>query len=613
MADSPQPPLDSPAPPENGPQVPARAAATADRSDSQTAAVADSPVDADQASQPEHCVWLAVDADRGGYYDAPRGRGGALGVEVANLVGRARRAIADHAAQLAVGGVSALVIAAGGWLIAAALTLAVWATAGPTTDSYSASLHVAGQLWLAAHHVLLQTPDGPFGLSPLGFTILPALSLLLAGRHAALRHGAGAWTLAAVAVCYPLAALAIAWSAASGDLHADLGAAAGYPCLIACCAYGAGLLCVRTPTLERWAVTAVRAASAALAVLVCGAALLAALAVGLRFADIARQGSAIGQGTAGGFGLVLIDLALVPNLVVWALGYAAGPGFAVGEGSSVSPRGSVHGALPGLPLLQAVPHAGPGSPWLCLVLAIPVAAGVVCLLIVGRSLRNAADRAAALGAALPAVGAVAAAGSLLSGGPVAAGSMSVVGPVPWQVGLAVLIELGFVSVAGFGVWYAIDRARDRALDRAARAGGEQWLPRPHDDGSGDLVGPGLAFAVPERPEEVQDAGDQAGDPEQPVEEQPQETEGGADRLTVGEPGQPDAEGPLAVGLAGAPGLQGVGDGPDQPEEADDAEDHLDGEVPGGSGDPTGDDGGPVVEGEGADSLSPVGERGHPDG
>ncbi|HEU5427114.1 MAG TPA: DUF6350 family protein [Actinocrinis sp.] len=610
MADSPQPPVDAEAPPKT--------------------AIETEPApengSAPPGSEPEDCVWLDLDPSHDEYGSAGlSGRVAALRAEAVDLLGRAARAALNHSSEIAIGAGTAVVIAAGGWLVAAALTLAVWAMAAPGAGSYAEPLHVAGQLWLAAHHVLLQTPDGPFGLSPLGFTILPAVSLLLAGRYAAHRFDAGVWSFAALAAAYPLAALVIAWSAASGSLHAALSAAAGYPCLVASCAFGAGLLSIHTPTLERWAATAVRAGTVALAVFVCGAALLAAVAVGLRFTEVAQLGTTIGQGAAGDFGLFLIDLALVPNLVVWALSFAAGPGFAVGAGSSVSVRGSTHGALPGLPLLQAVPHSGAGSLWLCAVFAIPLLAGAGAVLVIGRSLRGFTDRAAALGAALPTVGALAAAGAVLSGGPVAAGAMSLVGPMPWQVGLAVVLELAFVAVIGFGFWYVLDRFRgkrssvpivlaDAALPMAlADAALPMALLSAHDDGPGDLVGPGLALAVPQWPEQVEGAGQDAGDPEHPVEEQPQEAEAGPDRLPVGEPGEPDAEGPLPVGLAAAPGPDGVDDGPDQPEEADDAEDDLDGVVAGGPGDPAGDDGGPVVEGEGTDALSPAGERGHADG
>jgi hypothetical protein len=257
-------------------------------------------------------------------------------------------------------------------------------------------LHTAGQLWLAAHHVLLHTPDGPFGLTPLGFSILPAGALVLAGRRAALRYGAGVWSLWAVIGCYALAALLIAWSAASGSLHADPTDAVVYPCLIAVCGYGAGLLGARAARLHRWTSAAVRAGAGALAVLTAGGALLTALALSVHFPDVVRVGMQIGQGAAGATGLFLIDLALAPNLAVWALGFATGPGFAVGDGTSVGLTGVVHGPLPGLPVLAAVPPAGRPPSWAWAVLAVPLAAGVAALLLVWRSVRSPVERAAAL-------------------------------------------------------------------------------------------------------------------------------------------------------------------------------------------------------------------------
>ena len=525
---------------------------------------------------------------------------------------RLRSQLREHSGDLAVGVGAALSVAAAGWLFATTLTLAVWATAAPANSSFAMPLHVAGQLWLAAHHVMLHTPDGPFGLSPLGFSILPVGALVLAGRHAARRHAAGLWSLGAAVVCYPLAALVIAWSAASGSLHAELSAAVGYPCLIAACGYGAGLLGARTTHLERWAAAAVRAGTAALVVLVSGAALLGAVAIVLRFPEITRMGAQIGQGTAGSTGLFLIDLALTPNLVIWALGFATGPGFAVGDGSSVRLTGVVHGPLPGLPVLQAVPGSGE-LPWLTwLVLAVPAGAGLAALLLVWRSVRSATERAAALGAAAPAVGAVAGAAAVLSGGPVSAGTMSDVGPVPWQVGLAVLIELGVIALVGFGLWYAIEHGRGwiGASGRARREPEE--LLGLDDDRLGDLVRPSLVLGVPEGPQVVQDAGHEAQDREEPVEEEAQEPVSAADRLPVDEAGEPDADGPLAEGLAGAPGEDGVVDRPDEPGHADDVEDDVGAGVDVGTADGPADDEDPVVQEEGGDPLPPAGEGGHPD-
>ena len=69
-----------------------------------------------------------------------------------------------------------------------------------------------------------------------------------------------------------------------------------------------------------------------LVLLVCGAALV--LAQLIRHLDrVAALHEALNPGVAGGITLLLAQLALVPNALVWAAAYALGSGFAVGAGS----------------------------------------------------------------------------------------------------------------------------------------------------------------------------------------------------------------------------------------------------------------------------------------
>ncbi|HWI30117.1 MAG TPA: DUF6350 family protein [Microbacterium sp.] len=73
--------------------------------------------------------------------------------------------------------------------------------------------------------------------------------------------------------------------------------------------------------------------------------------------------------------VTLGQLAYLPTLIVWAMAWLAGPGFALGVGTAVSPAGTQLGVVPGIPVLGLVPEEG--SPWLLLVLLIPVAIGAV--------------------------------------------------------------------------------------------------------------------------------------------------------------------------------------------------------------------------------------------
>ncbi len=73
--------------------------------------------------------------------------------------------------------------------------------------------------------------------------------------------------------------------------------------------------------------------------------------------------------------ITLAQLAYLPTLVVWALSFVAGPGFALGVGTAVSPAGTQLGIVPGIPVLGAVPESA--SSWLLLLALLPVALGAL--------------------------------------------------------------------------------------------------------------------------------------------------------------------------------------------------------------------------------------------
>lgn len=73
--------------------------------------------------------------------------------------------------------------------------------------------------------------------------------------------------------------------------------------------------------------------------------------------------------------ITLAQLAYVPTLVVWGLSFVAGPGFAVGAGTAVSPADTQVGVVPGLPALGAVPEST--TTWLLLLALVPIALGAL--------------------------------------------------------------------------------------------------------------------------------------------------------------------------------------------------------------------------------------------
>ena len=115
-----------------------------------------------------------------------------------------------------------------------------------------------------------------------------------------------------------------------------------------------------------------------------GAGLLLAVGVGvvvlrllLTFPSVLAIQSDYGVNVGGAVIVGLAQLALLGNAVTWALGFVAGPGFALALGSTVSPAGAVPGLLPLVPRARRGARGGRLPPVLHAVLLLPVAAGLL--------------------------------------------------------------------------------------------------------------------------------------------------------------------------------------------------------------------------------------------
>jgi hypothetical protein len=169
--------------------------------------------------------------------------------------------------------------------------------------------------------------------------------------------------------------------------------------------------------------------------------------------------TALDPGGLGTVVLSLAQLAILPNLALWGVAWFAGPGFAVGAGTAVTPAASTLGLLPLVPVLGALPSPGPLPALAQAAVLLPVLVGAVvgwrCVrssgdpdVEPGRSpvLRAVGD--AALAAALVAV--VLTLLVLLSAGSAGPGHLADVGPSAWRVGLTLLGEL--VAGASVTAW-----------------------------------------------------------------------------------------------------------------------------------------------------------------
>lgn len=203
--------------------------------------------------------------------------------------------------------------------------------------------------------------------------------------------------------------------------------------------------------VRRGAAAAVRAGSAATAIVIGVAALVTALLIFGNYGTIITMYEQLQAGALGGLALTLGQLAFLPNLVIWMASWLVGPGFAIGTGSSVSPIGTELGPLPGLPLFGVIP-AGGFSFGLVGIL-VPLVAGFVAAGLLGsRSWIRLPAGAPALFLTALGIGIVSGIelGLLAwwSSGALGPGRLHDVGPNPWLVGVIAAVEVAVAAVIG---------------------------------------------------------------------------------------------------------------------------------------------------------------------
>ena len=405
--------------------------------------------------------------------------------------------------------------AAGTGLAAVALPVFFLWIVSPYVESGGGGvLHLAACLWLLAHGATLRFGAAPIGVPPL---LLTALALTLLYRAAArtarqaeageAEAGRAGSLLAGVCTGYLLVgATATALSVATG----------GTPVVGPAGALGRLLLLVlptaavgvragsgvwpfaplpryRPPgwarPLARWGrllvdrsrvpgggAAALRAGAAAGATLLGGGALMFTVSLLLRFGAAGAVSAQLAPDLVGRFSLLLLCATLLPNAAIWAAAYALGPGFTLGGG--FTPLAAAAVQPPAFPLLAALP--GPGrSPLGLLTPAVPVAAGVVAAVLLGRAAGEwgvlATMRAGV--AAAGCAGALAALCAWASGGALGVSALARVGPPPWWTGLAALVWTLLVAVPG-ALLVRWRRAADhRAADRPGPDGPPWRLSR----------------------------------------------------------------------------------------------------------------------------------------
>ncbi|WP_304024674.1 DUF6350 family protein [Rothia mucilaginosa] len=290
-----------------------------------------------------------------------------------------------------------------GVLVVAAMA-AVWATNGFGSTEFSSVAAMSAHLWLLIHGVPLDlsavfgASAGTMTLVPLGLSILPLLFCYRSGRRLARASYEGEFLIPVLSgsVTYALICSAVyGWASPNPKPLQVLNAA-----LVPLGIVVVGLMwggyrearslsrMVGVDTAEqisqmsqysRWAGSyvwaVVRAAVVAAVAFVGLGALLLALGILGGWSQVVATYQELHAGAVGDAAVTLLQLGFLPNLVIYAMAWSTGAGFAFGAGTSIGLTSSTVGSLPMLPLLGAVPNSLGGVG--LLVLLVPVVAGAV--------------------------------------------------------------------------------------------------------------------------------------------------------------------------------------------------------------------------------------------
>jgi hypothetical protein len=400
------------------------------------------------------------------------------------------------------GAIAACAAAGSGLVLITLLVLAGWIAAPHAGLGLPGVLRTAADLWLVGHHVGFtlhagagKLAGGRIGMLPLGLVLLPGALLWLAGRWVVKKgevsrlHEVG-YAALALAVPYALLAGALALLGQSSLATPSLAQAVLAGFLLALVAGGLGGARALAPWWHLVHLLPARSRSVflgslgALTVLTGAGAILAGASLGTHLAGFRAADAALAPGFVGGVLLLLIQIAYVPNAIIWSVCYTLGPGFAFGVGTVVAPTGSALGSLPLLPMLAALPtgaHSAVPAWASAAMLSVPYLAGAFGGLLTARAAPTPAVELAPLWGFGCGIATAVATGLLaaFAGGPLGSGRLAAVGPSGWQTAVVAALEVGVAAAVTAGL---VNWLRMRRMPRRATAAGRAARPEAgHDD------------------------------------------------------------------------------------------------------------------------------------
>lgn len=353
-----------------------------------------------------------------------------------------------------------------GYLAIATLLAVVTGIASNARFTTSGVLTAALPSWLAAHQVPIEIFGLELGVLPLlptvGVAVLTARAAARAAGRLELHHPRQATAVVGtVAAAHGVAGLLVAGLTVDAQVAADPLAALYYPALVSALAATAGvarrcgLLDALARKADAVAVAGMRAGALAVVLLLTAGG--AVLTFGL-LTSISTAKGLFPMGAGNAAGMLLLSIGYLPNAMVAATSFIAGPGFSLGT-FTVAPLEFHGGPLPGVPLLAALPEHR--AAWWPALFVLPLIVGIV----VGRRLRDVDDdpvarlRAVAVATGVVAVCFVVLAGT--AGGRLGKGAFD---PVSMRaVALSIALVLWTAIPGAFVAWFGGPRAAAEPL------------------------------------------------------------------------------------------------------------------------------------------------------
>jgi len=235
------------------------------------------------------------------------------------------------------------------------ITLFAWATAGSTYGTTSDPMRAAIWLWLGAHlapfNIASESMKGYLSLMPLGAALLPWLAIRNGYRRSIERVGDAKTTRSYFILWYLIIYALLAFIANNSQANIDWLRA---PIIL--------LVILVSATFSLAAADFLKLPAQMFLVMLGVAGLVFSISLAMHFQTAKNLSIVLQSGIIGGFLLLLLQLAYLPNIFIATLSYILGAGIFLGAGTNISPIKFSLKEIPAIPVLAALPSGK--VPWL---------------------------------------------------------------------------------------------------------------------------------------------------------------------------------------------------------------------------------------------------------